>query len=332
MEGLFKMAGGNVIVIGEAGRGQTESANARLIAIGDQLAEHGGGKLVCLLAGQDVGAKAAELSRYVDEIRISDSVQHAHYDPEALLTMAEHLVDELQPRAVLLGHTFMGMDLAPRLAAKLRVGVASNCFAIRIEDDAVYFMRPMYRGRVQAKVAMDSTPMVATLQLGGPELPLSNRAGEVKKIDPKPTESRRIRPLRTIEPVRTGIDITKADIVVSGGRGVGEKENFALVNDLAEALGGVPACSRPLVDMGWFSTSLQVGLSGNTVKPKLYIACGISGAVEHLHGMKESRIIVAINKDPDAPIFKVAHYGVVGDLNEIMPQLTRKIRECRSQK
>jgi electron transfer flavoprotein alpha subunit len=325
------MAEGNVIVIGEAGKGQTESANARLIAIGDLLAKHRGGKLICLLAGHDIGAKAVELSCYVDETRIADSVQHAHYDPEALLRLAEGLVDELQPCAVLLGHTFIGMDLAPRLAAKLQVGLASNCFEVRIEDNAVYFMRPVYRGRVHAKVAIDSTPMVATLQLGGPEPTLSNRAGAMKKIDLKPAANPRIRPLRTIEPVRAEIDITKADIVVSGGRGVGEKGNFALVNDLAEALGGVAACSRPLVDMGWFSTSMQVGLSGNTVRPKLYIACGISGAVEHLHGMKESKIIVAINQDPDAPIFKVAHYGVVGDLNEILPQLIRQVHQCRSQ-
>lgn len=321
------MAAANVMVIGEAGKGQTESANARVIALGQQLVRHGGGKLACMLVGRDVSAKASELSRHVDEVWVSDSPQHEHYDPEAVLGAAEQLVRELNPCAVLLGHTFIGMDLAPRLGARLRAGVASNCFDISIEGESVYFWRPMYRGRVHAKVAIDSMPMIATFQLGGPEPSLDSKGGAVRQLDLKPPGRRRIRPIRTIEPVSGGVDITKADIVVSGGRGVGEKENYALVEGLAEALGGVSACSRPLVDMGWFTTGRQVGMSGNTVKPKLYVACGISGAVEHLHGMKESKTIVAINRDPDAPIFKVAHFGIVGDLNEIVPAFAREIQQ-----
>ncbi len=326
------MAGADVIIACEAGKGQMESANARLIAVGAELAGHRGGRLVCLLAGHGIGAKAAELSGYADEVHVADSPVHANYAPHAHLRLVRKLVEELQPCAVLFGHTYIGMDLAPRLASKLGVGVASNCFNLKIENDAVYFMRPMYRGRVHAKVAMDFRPMIATLQLGAPELPAATKTGAVKTIDVQPEESATIRSLRVIEPARTGIDIAKADIVVAGGRGIGAKENFTLVSDLAEALGGVAACSRPLVDMGWFGTSYQVGLSGNTVKPKLYIACGISGAVEHVHGMKESGIIVAINKDPDAPIFKIAHCGVVGDLNEIVPELINEVKAARAGK
>jgi electron transfer flavoprotein alpha subunit len=133
-----------------------------------------------------------------------------------------------------------------------------------------------------------------------------------------------------MEPARDGLDISKAEIVVAGGRGIGEKESFELVRELAGALGGVPACSRPLVDMGWLATSHQVGLSGKTVKPKLYVACGISGAVEHVLGMKESQVIVAINKDPGAPIFRIAHYGIVGDLNEILPELIEEVRAAKA--
>lgn len=326
------MAGADVIIVCEAGKGQTEAANTRLIAIGEELTRHCSGRLLCLLAGHDIGTKAAELSRHVDEVCVADSPLLANYNPEAHLKIAQTLVEELQPRVVLFGHTFIGMDLAPRLASRLGVGVASNCFDVRIENDALSFMRPMYRGRINARVVMDFRPIIVTLQLGGAEPPAAGRAGTVRRIDVGPVENAKIKPLRTIEPAPTGIDIAKADIVVAGGRGIGEKQNFTLVAELAEALGGVPACSRPLVDMGWFGTSHQVGLSGNTVKPKLYIACGISGAVEHLHGMKESKTIVAINKDPDAPIFKVAHYGVVGDLNEIVPQLTREVRAVRGGK
>ena len=332
MRGSSEMAGAAVLIICEAGKGQTESANARLIAAGVQLSEHWGGRLVCLLVGHRIGARARELSRYVDEVFVADAPLHAQYSPNTRLKIAHKLVQDLQPRAVLFGHTCIGMDLAPRLASRLNVGAASNRFEVKIENDAVTFMRPMYRGRLHAKVAMDSRPMLATLQPGGAEPSTPGEAGTVTEIDAGPDEDAWIRPIRTIEPSRDGIDIAKAEIVVAGGRGIGAKENFALVAELAQALGGVPACSRPLVDMGWLGNNHQVGLSGNTVKPKLYIACGISGAVEHAQGMKESELIVAINKDPEAPIFRIAHCGVVGDLNEIVPQLIKEVKAARAAK
>lgn len=324
------MSGADVVVVCEAGRGQTESANARLIAAGAELSARWGGRLVCLLAGQGIAAKATELCGYADAVYLAEASLYEPYAPLAHLKAVQKLMDDVQPGAVLLGHTYIGMDLAPRLAAKLGVGVAGNCFGLSMEGDAVYFLRPMYRGRVQAKVALETRPYIATFQPGASELPPPDRTGKVTRLDAAPAEGQKVRPLRTIEPELTGIDITKAEIVVSGGRGIGTKDNYALVSDLAEALGGVAACSRPLVDMGWFGTHRQVGQSGNTVKPRLYVACGISGAIEHLHGMKESGIIVAINQDPGAPIFKVAHFGMVGDLNEIMPELIAEVRAARS--
>ena len=320
------MADTDIVVVCEAGKGQTESANARLIATAVTLAGLWGGRIVCLLAGHGIEAQAAELARFADEVHLADAPRHALYDPEVHLKIARELVEDLHPRIVLLGHTYLGMDLAPRLASALGTAVASNCFEVKTETGEVFLMRPMYRGRMHAKVVMTCSPMIVTLQTGGTPPQADRVAGTVKRIDAGTQAAARIRPVRIIEPDRSGIDITKAEIVVSGGRGVGEKENYALVSELAEALGGVPACSRPLVDMGWFGVNQQVGLSGNTVKPKLYVACGISGAVEHLHGMKESGFIVAINQDPDAPIFKVAHCGLVGDLNEIVPALTSEVR------
>jgi electron transfer flavoprotein alpha subunit len=324
------MAGADVIIVCEGVKGQGESANASLIVAGAKLAEHSGGRLVCLLIGYDIGETAGALSRYVDEVRVADSPRHVLYNSNTYVKAVQKLVAGLAPCAILFGHTYIGMDVAPRLAAKLDVAVATNCFDALIEDGAVYFLRPMYRGRVHAKVAMDSAPIIATLQQSGARQPTARPAGQVIAIEVEADDDRRVRPIRTIEPVRTGIDIAKADIIVSGGRGIGERKNFSLVEDLAAALGGVPACSRPLVDMGWFSTSSQVGLSGTTVKPKLYIACGISGAVEHVHGMKESGTIVAINKDPEAPIFKIADFGIVGDLSEILPLLTAEVRAVRT--
>lgn len=324
------MADTNIVIVCEAGKGQNEAANARLIATGVTLAEQWGGRIVCMLAGHGIEAQAAELSRYAEEVHVADAERHALYDPQVHLEIAQKLVAQLHPRIVLMGHTYIGMDLAPRLAAKLGAGLASNCFEVRVEAEAVYFMRSMYRGRIHAKVVMDSEPMIATIQTGGTAPQPERVAGMVKRIEVAPMVLPKIRPVKIIEPDRSGIDITKAEIVVSGGRGIGEKDNYVLVSDLAAALGGVPACSRPLVDMGWFAVNQQVGLSGNTVKPKLYIACGISGALEHLHGMKESGFIVAINQDPDAPIFKVAHCGLVGDLNEIVPLLTEEVKAQRT--
>jgi electron transfer flavoprotein alpha subunit len=305
------MAGNDVVIVCEAGDGQTEAANSRLFAVGDDLAKHWGGRLICLLAGGTAETKAKDVNHCVDEVCIADLGHHPYSSCTHFLAV-QTLLDEIRPRAVLFGHTFIGMDLASRVAADLGVPAASNCVAVSPEQDVTYLVRPMYRGRILAKVELKCSPIVATLQSGGDFTLAANRQGLIRTIAVEVDPQARVRPVRTIAPLRTDIDITKAEIVVSGGRGIGERQNYALVENLAEALGGVPACSRPLVDMGWFDTSYQVGMSGNTVKPKLYVACGISGAVEHLHGMKEAQVIVAINKDPDAPIFKVAHFGIVG--------------------
>lgn len=319
------MAGNDVVIVCEAGDGQTESTNSRLFAVGDDLAKRWGGRLVCLLAGGAAETKAKDVDRYVDEVCIADFGPHP-YNSYTHFQAVQALLDEIEPRAVLFGHTFIGMDLASRVAADLSVPVASNCVEILPEHDVTFLVRPMYRGRILAKVEVKCSPIVATLQSGGDFALASVRQGLIRTIAVKIDPQAKVRPVRTIAPLRTDVDITKAEIVVSGGRGIGERENYALVENLAEALGGVPACSRPLVDMGWFNTSYQVGMSGNTVKPKLYVACGISGAVEHLHGMKESQVIVAINKDPDAPIFKVAHFGIVGDLNEFIPAFIERAK------
>lgn len=324
------MRGKDVIIFGEAGAGQTDASNPSLIVAGAKLAANDGGRLICLMVGHELGSVAGDLQQYVDEVRVAESPHHADYNPNTLLQAFVQLVAEINPRAVLFGHTHIGMDLAARLSSKLGAGLISNSFEVQPEGDTVFFLRPMYRGRVNAKVAAGGGVIVATIQQSGSAKPEPRAGGQLVAIEVTDAEDRRIRPLKTIAPTRTGVDIAKADIVVSGGRGIGERENFALVENLASALGGVPACSRPLVDIGWFTPASQVGLSGTTVKPKLYVACGISGAVEHIHGMKDSGLIVAINKDPDAPIFRVADIGIVGDLLEILPLVTTEVKTARS--
>ena len=323
------MSKSNVIIVCEAGAGQTESANAPLVSAAFRLASSRGGRVVALLLGNGVRETADDLAKFGVEVRLADSPRHADYDAAVYLETLRSLIAELDPGAVLMSHTYLGMDLAPRLAVRLGVAIASNCIDIDVEDDSVTFTRPMYRGRLIAKVALDSIPLVATLQQSAAKADMANEPATVIAIEAPPSADQRVRAIRTISPEITGVDIAKADIVVSGGRGLGEQKNYVLIEELAAAIGGVPACSRPLVDMGWLTVSSQVGLSGKTVKPKLYLACGISGAVEHVHGMKEAGLVVAINKDPDAPIFRNADIGVVGDVLEMVPQLTQLVRNAR---
>lgn len=310
----------DVLVYCELGQGQTEAINDRLLATGAELAGRLGGRLVALVLGSAVSAKAEALRAFVDQVMLADAQALALYTGEAELAVLEGVVAELEPAAILLGHTFIGMDLGPRVATRLGVGIATNCVGLDEGPGEPVFVRPMYRGRLQAKVSLATRPIVATLQHSGAAPVPRAVPGALAAVE-VPAAPGRIRALRMIEPSSSGVDITKAEIVIAGGRGIGTRENYALVEQLAAVFGGVPACSRPLVDMGWFDASRQVGLSGRTVKPRLYIACGISGAMEHLHGMKESGLIVAINQDSEAPIFKVAHYGLLGDLNEIIPAL-----------
>lgn len=325
------MAATDVLIVCEVGEGQSDSANTVLVANGRALARHLGGRLVCLLAGHGIGGRATELGRYADEVQVCDSPLFEHYAPHVLLELVHERLKALQPTALLMAHTFMGLDLAPRLAARLGVGSASNCLRVQIANDTVRFVRPMYRNRMHAEVLLEGRPMIATLQPGTAEWPAPVGVVVAPLAVPAPQAvDRRMRAIGTLPPPTKGVDITRAAVVVCGGRGIGERENYALVSELAKALGGVAACSRPLVDMGWLSSDFQVGLSGNTVKPKLYVACGVSGAIEHLHGMKESGFIVAINKDSEAPIFKVAHCGVAADLHQVLPRLTEAVCAARA--
>ncbi len=319
------MPADDVLILCESGEGQADVGNNRLIATGTRLADHWGGKLVCLLAGGAADETAPSIAPHVDAVHIADLGAQCH-NSVAHARAAQALVDAVEPGAILLAQTFLGMDLAPRIAGHLGVRAASNCLSITPAGDGVSLTRPVQRGRMIATVEIDARPFVATLQPGTEELGVGKRKGDIETFVVPADTNAKVRPLKTIAPDKTGVDLAKEEIIVAGGRGVGEKENFVLVQDLANALGGEFACSRPLVDMDWFDTDRQVGLSGNSVKPKLYIACGISGAREHLHGMKEAEVIVAINKDAEAPIFEVAHYGIVGDVNEILPALIERAK------
>jgi len=244
-----------------------------------------------------------------------------------------HLVNEYKPSAFIIGASSSGKSLAPRLAAALRTGLASEC--IDLDWDAsegnLTAVRPMYGGNVLATVVTpEARPQLATLRMKSaprPE-PDSSRQGRVEKVDLSGVEMRdRVKLLESVQTGTGEVKLEEADIVVSGGRGVGGPDKFPVIKALADACKGAMGASRAAVDAGWIPYAHQVGQTGKTVSPKVYIACGISGAIQHLAGMKSSDIIVAINKNPEAPIFKVATFGIVGDLFEVVPLLTEEIKK-----
>jgi electron transfer flavoprotein alpha subunit len=266
----------------------------------------------------------------VDKIILVDEPGLRQAAAEAHSYVIAEAARRTQARLVLIGYTLVGMELAPAVAAKLGATAMTNCVAIELRDNSLLVTRPLFDGTLHAQILLDDgAPAVVALQKG---MTLSVRnsvkAAQVTAwhIDLEGITFRSTL-LEVIDEPSSGIDVSKADVIVSAGRGIGDKEKLSLIQALADALGGVMACSRPVVDVGWLPRERQVGSSGKTVAPKVYIACGISGASQHLSGMSESKRIIAINKDANAPIFQVAHYGIVGDLFEIVPALTAAAKQ-----
>jgi electron transfer flavoprotein alpha subunit len=284
-----------------------------------------------VLGGSGAGAAAAELGRYgADKVFVGESDAFGHYSAEGFTTVLAGFVKEHGCDVALFPASALGKDLAPRVAARLGVGYAAEATALEVEGGKVVATRPEYAGKVFARVGFDASPAVISVRPNVFTPAESAKAGEVQKLDVSVNQADFGAVVREIKAAaESKLDVAEAPIVVSGGRGLGSPENFKLVEDLAAAFGGRAAvgASRAVVDAGWRPHGEQVGQTGKTVAPTLYIACGISGAVQHLAGMRTSRFIVAINKDPEAPIFKVADYGIVGDLNQILPRMTEEVRK-----
>ena len=267
-----------------------------------------------------------------ERVLLATADRFAAYDGEGLAIVVEAAVRALSPAAVLFGGSAMGKDLAPRVAARLGVGLASDCTRVAIESGKLAATRPVYAGKAAQTVSFPKTP--ALLSLRPKVFAAIAKPGAAATVEPLAVSlpaPPRARVTRVAEVSGGKVDLTESEIIVSGGRGLKGPENFSLVEDLAGALGATVGASRAVVDAGWRPHHDQVGQTGKTVSPKLYVAVGISGAIQHLAGMSSSRCIVAINKDPEAPIFKVADYGVVGDLFEIVPALTAEVKKLNAQ-
>lgn len=324
-----------VLVLAEREGGAVKEITWELLGMAHRLAGEGGwdvSAIKAMMMGEGADGAAAEVAgRGAAEVVYAEGPAFANYSSDAYDRAIEAIAEEESPDLILIGHTPNGWDVAPLVAAGLGAPLATDCSAVQIKDGKPRFTRKVFNGKfVQVIDAGGSGPCVATLQRGAAPAHEGSSQGTVRKIVPEvAVDDLQARFVEIKKGEAGSIDLTQASIIVSGGRGVGSQEKFAVIKDLAEALGGQVGASRPVTDVGWLPPEHQIGSSGVTVNPKLYIACGISGAIQHIVGMRGSGFVVAINKDGDAPIFGVADVGVVGDLFEIVPALTKAAREAR---
>ena len=319
-----------------------------LIGKGKELAKDLGVEVTAVLVGSDVKGLADQLAEYgADKVIVVDDPELKEYRTEPYTHAIASVIEEFKPEIFLIGATAIGRDLGPRVCARIHTGLTADCTKLDIGDfpmnpvpgretkhNQLLMTRPAFGGNTIATIACpDFRPQMATVRPGVMQK-APKEAGKkavVTEFNPGFTKNNKyVDILEVVKAVSNTVDIMDAKILVSGGRGVGSPENFKILDDLAGAIGGTVSCSRAVVDAGWKPKDLQVGQTGKTVRPNVYFAIGISGAIQHLAGMEESDIIVAINKDESAPIFDVADYGVVGDLNKIVPMLTEKIKEAKA--
>ena len=319
-----------VLVFGEQRNGSISPVVYELIGKGKELSEKLGEELEIAVLGENMKLQAEELSSYgMDKVYVFDSPVLANFRDDPYTQILTDLVHEIKPRIFLIGATSIGRSLAPRIADRLQTGLTADCTGLDVDSEGNLIQtRPAFGGNVMATILCSNhRPQMATVRYK-----VMKRAekdpqhkGQVIRRNLENNILDRTQIKRTLTETEEA-SIVEAQIIVSGGKGVGSPEGFKLLKELADALGGVIGASRLVVDEGWITYKHQVGLSGKTVRAKLYIACGISGAVQHLAGMQTSDVIVAINKDPSAPIFKIADYNIIGDLNEVIPEIIKLVK------
>jgi electron transfer flavoprotein alpha subunit len=303
-----------------------------MLSKGRELAEGMGADLAVALLGKGINSLADALKAKAKRVLLIEDDRLEAFNSETYKKTLTQLITERKPSLTLVGHTAMGMDFAPQLAAHLKMPLASDCIGIEAKGETFSLTRTLYGGKVNAEVSFlkKAAPMITVRPGAFSVVEKGPLQGEIVSIPSPLTDAGLARRfIQYVEAAIAEVDITQADILISVGRGIKDAENIPLVKDLADAVGGVLACSRPVVDKKWLPKGCQVGTSGKTVKPKVYIAVGISGAFQHVAGMKGAGTVIAINKDPKAPIFNVAQYGIVADLFKILPVIKDKIKEMK---
>jgi electron transfer flavoprotein alpha subunit len=326
-----------VWVFAEQRGGVLQKVSLELIGKGRELAEKLGTEVTAVLLGNNIMDLGKDLLAYgADNVIVAEHELLNNYTTDGYTKVICDLINDKKPEVLLIGATFVGRDLGPRAAARLNTGLTADCTGLDIEESSSNLMmtRPAFGGNLMATIeCAEHRPQMATVRPGVFERLAKNedRNGEIELV----TVDLEQEDIKTIveEVVKTAkdvMDISEAEIIVSGGRGVGNKENFELLKELADALGGTLGASRAAIDNGWMDKPYQVGQTGKTVRPKVYIACGISGAIQHLAGMQDSDYIIAINKDSEAPIMKVADLALAGDFTKIVPELITQVREMKN--
>jgi electron transfer flavoprotein alpha subunit len=322
-----------VMIFGEATEGKLATITTELLGCGRKLADDLGEELCALLIGSDVSGIANEASAFgADKVYVVNDPLLKDYQTDSYVSVMEKVIKQVMPQILILGQNAIGRDLAPRLAFRLETAATTDCIELAIDPDSKRLLqtKPVYGGNAQAVFTYDTYPQIATVRIKAmsPLAPDASRQGEVISIDAGLDPSAiRTKVLEKVPEAIEGIKLEDAEVVVGGGRGIGSAEGFKQLEELAKMLKGAVGATRPPIDNGWVPTGLQVGLTGKIITPNLYIAVALSGASQHVTGCSGSKNIVAINKDPDANIFKVAHYGIVGDWKQILPAFSSKIKE-----
>lgn len=318
--------GKKVLVFAETKDGKLRHISFEAITVAQKLAD--GGEVLVALFGSEASHYVQEVSEYgANKVYLLEDQALATFTSDAYTQALCQLIEATEADVMLMGHTAVGKDVAPRVAARLGLGLVSDCTKVEVENGEIIFTRPIYAGKAFQTKVFQQGKIFATLRPNNFEVEKKATEAEVVSFQPV------IKDIRTVvkEIVRKttgGVDLSEAKVIVSGGRGVKSKDGFKPLQELAEVLGGAVGASRGACDAGYSDYSWQIGQTGKVVTPDLYIACGISGAIQHLAGMSNSKVIVALNKDPEAPIFQVADYGIVGDLFEVVPLLTAEFKKA----
>jgi len=319
----------DIFVLVEHRQGKIRDITYEMIGAGDELATQQGAALTAILLGKGVNHFAEELATRAQKVLVVEDENLENFNSMHYQKVLNALIQKHQPLLTLVGHTAFGMDLAPSLSVEMDFPIVTDCIGFSLEQNRLKGIRSIYGGKVNANISLkESKGYIATIRPGSfsPKIPGEKKGGIIVEPSPLKAGIDVKKFIEYIEAPITGEDITQAEIIVSVGQGIGGPENIPMVEEVARSLGGVIACSRPVVDRNWLPKERQVGISGKTVKPKVYIAIGISGAFQHVTAMQGSDTIIAINKDPRAPIFGVADYGIVDDFQNVIPILKEKTK------
>lgn len=326
-----------ILVFCEQRDGRLKRVGLEALGQACRLSQMSSSDVVALVVGSSVGSLTQELADHgASRILLAEDPALTYYSSELFTTIVADTAKALEPVAIMMGATSMGRDLAPKLAARLKSALMQDCVALEMEaGGSLIATRPIYGGKLRAVVKAKKPIMQIVTLRPTAFSPLKPKPTAAVSVERLTVSCESVRPMARVHEIQQTVggkkELTEATIIVSGGRGLKAPQNFKLLEDLASALGAAVGASRAVVDAGWRPHSDQVGLTGQTVSPQLYVACGISGAIQHLAGMSSARTIVAINSNPNAPIFKLATYGIVGDLFEIVPLLTEEVKKLKAE-